>query len=169
MSLLILVISQREKKVRGEAYENIVIQQLESLGCFVAERHRAVEREGNLPDLYAYCDGKLKRIEVKETTSVHLEGEGTRAGRFVLSENIIPKECYAFGIDDYEAGVVTTDFVKKDDPDEYVRTHGKRPKYPISRLLEVRDGQRCFPKVGTLEIPRQQMLEEDARVAHSWR
>lgn len=169
MSLLILVISQREKKVRGEAYENIVIQQLESLGCLVAERHRGYEQQESLPDLYAYCDGKLKRIEVKETTSIHLEGEGTRAGRFVLSEKVVPKECYAFGIDDYEQEVVTTDFVKKNDPDEYVRTHGKRPKYPISRLLEVRDGQRCFPKVGTIEIPRQQMLEEVDKVARSWR
>lgn len=167
-----MVSEQKLKKVVGEAYENLVIEHLESIRCYVAERHRAMETGEALPDLYAYCGGKLMRIEVKEALAeqkdVSMPGE-VREGRFILSERIVPKECYAFGIDDRKKAVVTTDFVRAEDPDEFVRTHGKRPKYPISRLYEIRDKERCFPHVGTLETPRERLLQEVEEVASSWR
>jgi len=158
--IFVAVVAQSEKERRGTAFEEIVISELKKMKCVIAERFRKGEGGGGLPDLYAYCGTKLTRIEAKETLAWHKEGEDVRPGRFVLSEEVIPKECYAFGVDDQIDGTLSIDFIKAADPDEYVRTHGKRPKYPISRLEEVRDGQRCtLPITGTIIMPRERLLE----------
>lgn len=153
------MVTQSEKNRRGSAFEEIVIAELQRMKCTIAERFRAHSENEGLPDIYAFCGTKLIRIEAKETLAWHKEGEDVRPGRFVLSERISPKECYAFGVDDQIEGTLSIDFVKAQDPDEYVRTHGKRPKYPISRLKEIRDGQRCFFGVGTIEMPREKLSE----------
>lgn len=159
-----MAVSQTERTLRGEAFEDIVIEELEKRGCTIAVRHpQRIRAFKDLPDIYAYCEGKLKRIEAKEALAWQKDASmpnEVRPGRFVLSSEVIQKECYAFGVDDQIDGTVTLDFVKAEDPDEFVRTHGQYPKYPISRLKEIRDDQRCFLDLGTVVMPREKLLEK---------
>ena len=158
-------VSQREKKLRGEAFENIIVDELKGLGCEIYQRFRGRESlDMAVPDIYAVCDGRMKRIEAKLTQAWEKEGDKVRSGRFILSEDISPKECYAFGVDDQIEEVLTVDFMRKEDPDEYIRVHRKRPKYPIARMQELRDNARCFPDVGTITRPRDDLLDEVRRL-----
>jgi len=157
-------VSQREKKLRGEAFENIIVDELKGIGCEIYQRFRGGESLDPTPDIYAVCDGRMKRIEAKLTQAWEKEGDRVRSGRFILSEDISPKECYAFGVDDQIEELLTVDFMRKEDPDEYIRVHRKRPKYPIARMRELRDNARCFPDVGTITRPRDDLLDEVRRL-----
>ncbi len=162
---MIVPVGQREKKLRGDAFENIVMDELEGIGCEIYKRFRGGESPEPLPDIYAVCDGRMKRIEAKLTQAWEKSDDRIRSGRFILSEDISPKECYAFGVDDQIEEVLTIDFVRKEDPDEYIRVHRKRPKYPIARMRDIRDASRCFPGVGTITRPREDLLAEVRRLA----
>lgn len=158
-------VSQREKKLRGEAFENIIVDELRGIGCEIYQRFRGRESlDMAVPDIYAVCEGQMKRIEAKLTQAWEKEGDRVRSGRFILSEDISPKECYAFGVDDQIEEHLTVDFMRKEDPDEYIRVHRKRPKYPIARMRELRDNARCFPDVGTITRPRDDLLDEVRRL-----
>jgi len=157
-------VSQREKALRGKAFENIVTDELEGFGCEIYQRFHGGESSEHLPDIYAVCDGQMKRIEAKLTQAWEKEGDRIRSGRFILSEDISPKECYAFGIDDQIEESLTIDFIRKEGPDEYIRVHRKRPKYPINRVLDARDNARCFPNIGTIVRPREDLLNEVRRL-----
>jgi len=159
-------IGQRDKKLRGTAFENIVVDELKEIGCEIYQRFHGNESSDlAVPDIYAICDGRMKRIEAKLTQAWEKEGDRIRPGRFILSEDISPKECYAFGVDDQIEEVLTIDFVRKEDPDEFIRVHRKRPKYPIKRMREIRDNARCFDYVNTIERPRESLLSEVRRLS----
>jgi len=161
---MIVPVSQREKKLRGEAFENIVVDELKDIGCEIYQRFHGRESLDPTPDIYAVCDGRMKRIEAKLTQAWEKEGDRVRSGRFILSEDISPKECYAFGVDDQIEEALTVDFMRKEDPDEYIRVHRKRPKYPIIRMQGLRDNARCFNEVGTIIRPRDTLLNEVRRL-----
>ena len=74
-------VSQREKKLRGEAFENIVTDELEGFGCEIYQRFRGGESSEHRPYIYAMCDGRMKRIEVKLTQAWEKEGDRVRSGR----------------------------------------------------------------------------------------
>ena len=128
------------------------------MGCTIAKRHGYFEGLDRA-DIYAYCDGELKRVEAKETLAWHKEGERVRPGRFVLSDTPFEIDCYAFGVDDQIDGTLTIDFVLPDDAENYIRRAKLRPKYPITRLKEIREGARCFPDQGTIMMDRERLLE----------
>ena len=160
---MIVPVGQREKKLRGTAFEDLVVDELEGIGCRIAKRFQGGETLDEEPDIYAYCNGGMKRIEVKLTQAWQKDGDRVRQGRFVLSPGMSFKECYAFGIDDQIDDVLSIDFVDAEDPDEYIRVHqGIRPKYPIDRLKGIRDNSRCFVGLGTIERPRY-VLEKRVR------
>jgi hypothetical protein len=152
-------ISQREKKARGHAFEEIVKEELRKQGCDIVHHYVGVHEEG-LSDVWAICDNELMVVECKETLAYHKDGDRIRSGRFVLGEKAYEKDCYAFGIDDQVDDVLTIDFITPKDPDRYIRRHGKRPKYPIERLKRIRDQERCFLEVGTIVRPRQDLVEK---------
>jgi hypothetical protein len=162
---MVRAVTQRQKTKRGKAFEDLVVEQLEKRGCTIAKRNTAgfgkggIPLEKDLPDLYAYCDEDLITIEVKEALAFHKEGKGTRSGRFILSEQPFHKDCYAFGIDNPHTGQLTIDFVLPNDPDYYISTHGKFPKYPITKLMEIRDKDKCFPDLSTITLPRDRLLK----------
>lgn len=158
---MVRAVTQRQKTKRGKAFEDLVIDILEDRGCKIAKRNRPSFTEDitDLPDLYAYCDEHLITIEVKETLAFHKEGKGTRSGRFILSEQPFHKDCYAFGVDNPQTGQLTVDFVLPENPDYYISTHGKFPKYPITKLMEIKDREKCFPDMSTITLPREKLLE----------
>jgi len=152
-------VPQREKKLRGEAFEDIVIEELEHKGCRIAQRFQTSATGDTRPDLYAYCDGKLKRIEAKVALAWQKEGRGVRAGRFLLSPEASFKECYAFGTDDQLEETLAINVVRAEKPDEFIRTHGKYPKYPITEVDKIKDTDRCFPDMGTVVRPRADLID----------
>lgn len=165
--------TQQERVLRGIAAEEILKDVLPDIGCKFIRQYRGGEhKEKKLkPDFDIECDGKSMTVEVKEAVILEKDfnkkGERTyRTGRWQLSPDgktkiPHPKDCYALMVDDFIADVVTVDFVKAHDIDaEFTRLAktGKYPKLPLHKILPLREHERCFADVGTLSIPRDEMM-----------
>jgi len=156
--------AQSERNRRGEAFEDLVVELLKKKNCTITERHRGGmgEKGEHYADINAYCDGKRVRIECKVALAWIKDkryNPPIGVGRFVLSNDITPKECYAFGVDDQIDGTLTVDFIKAEDPDEFIRVHGAYPKYPIDRVQAMAKIERCFNDTQTIIMPREKLLE----------
>jgi hypothetical protein len=151
------MITQQERKIRGTVFEDLVIEELEGRGCRIAQRFQGRETKEAKPDIYAFCNGELSRIEVKVALAWQKDGERIRPGRFLMSPSVAPKDCYAFGIDDQVDETLSIDYVKAKKPDTFIRKHGEFPKYPITELVKMRDRNRCFTGVGTIVRPRAEL------------
>lgn len=165
--------NQKERKLRGIAAEEILKDVLPDVGCNLVRQYKGGEHtDKNLrPDFDVVCNGVSKTIEVKETVILEKDrnkkGERTyRTGRWQLSpdgktKSPHAKDCYALMVDDFIADVVTVDFIKADKIDaEFSRLAktGRYPKLPIHSILSLREHDRCFADVGTLTVPREEMM-----------
>lgn len=143
------------------------------IGCRLIRQYKGGEhKERNLrPDFDVVCGGDEMTIEVKEAVILEKDknksGERTyRTGRWQLSpdgktKRPHPKDCYALMIDDFIGNVVTIDFIKAEKIDKEFRRlskTGKYPKLPIHKIVSFREHDRCFTDVGTLTVPREEML-----------
>ena len=168
---------QKERVLRGIAAEEIFKSILPDVGCTLVRQYRGGESHessgGKLlrPDFDVVCGGQDMTIEVKEAglleRDVKTRGIQTyRMGRFQLSpdgktKEVHPKDCYALMVDDPLSNVISVDFVKADKVDaEFKRLikDGQYPKFPLYRLLELRESDRCMLDIGTIVVDRAELL-----------
>lgn len=140
---------------------------LPDIGC---ELVRYQGNDPNKADLLVNCGDRDMTIEVKESTLIEKDKwdekwdvQTYRLGRFQLGHKVdnVPKDCYAFVIDNPFADRVTVDFVKADEVDAFfnrMRETGDFPKLSTYRIFDYREPHnRCFVDVPTQVLDREEL------------